>query len=212
MTEVTFSLDLHVLGPPLTFALSQDQTLHRKDLNPALHRLIGATPGGRCAVRCGMVSLRTETHIIIRLAIQFSETDPSVAARRHCWLGAGFSRAPRRPFRRREAVYTGTRVQRQRPIPMIAGKFCNGRLFSRSRCPAGPRTLEIPVEDQAAPESGSCVAKGSDPPALDRKKRTACATAPIRTSANDRSQPRQKFAEPVQNEASPRRPSPWKLA
>ena len=25
-----FSLDLHVLSPPLTFALSQDQTLHRK--------------------------------------------------------------------------------------------------------------------------------------------------------------------------------------
>ena len=30
MAEATFSLDLHVLGPPLTFALSQDQTLHRK--------------------------------------------------------------------------------------------------------------------------------------------------------------------------------------
>ena len=30
MTEVTLSLDLHVLSPPLTFALSQDQTLHMK--------------------------------------------------------------------------------------------------------------------------------------------------------------------------------------
>ena len=30
MAEATFSLDLHVLGPPLTFALSQDQTLRRK--------------------------------------------------------------------------------------------------------------------------------------------------------------------------------------
>ena len=29
----TFSLDLHVLGAPLAFALSQDQTLHFKDLN-----------------------------------------------------------------------------------------------------------------------------------------------------------------------------------
>src|SRR5262249_26108217 len=27
MAEATFSLDLHVLSPPLTFALSQDQTL-----------------------------------------------------------------------------------------------------------------------------------------------------------------------------------------
>jgi hypothetical protein len=27
-----FSRDLHVLGPPLTFALSQDQTLHLKEL------------------------------------------------------------------------------------------------------------------------------------------------------------------------------------
>src|ERR1043165_897395 len=37
MAEATFSLDLHVLGPPLTFALSQDQTLHRK-FEPALRR------------------------------------------------------------------------------------------------------------------------------------------------------------------------------
>ena len=41
MAEATFSLDLHVLGPPLTFALSQDQTLHRK-FEPALRR-----PGDR---------------------------------------------------------------------------------------------------------------------------------------------------------------------
>ena len=34
MTEVTLSLDLHVLSPPLTFALSQDQTLHMNCLFP----------------------------------------------------------------------------------------------------------------------------------------------------------------------------------
>ena len=45
MAEATFSLDLHVLGPPLTFALSQDQTLHRK-FEPALRRLIAGHPGG----------------------------------------------------------------------------------------------------------------------------------------------------------------------
>ena len=46
MAEAPFSLDLHVLGPPLTFALSQDQTLHRK-FEPALRRLIAALPGGQ---------------------------------------------------------------------------------------------------------------------------------------------------------------------
>jgi hypothetical protein len=32
-----FSLDLHVLGAPLTFVLSQDQTLQ---LNPVAHRVL----------------------------------------------------------------------------------------------------------------------------------------------------------------------------
>ena len=63
MAEATFSLDLHVLGPPLTFALSQDQTLHRK-FEPALHRLV-ATVRGTGRVRCGMVSLQTETHNLL---------------------------------------------------------------------------------------------------------------------------------------------------
>src|SRR5512138_1640387 len=47
MAEATFSLDLHVLGPPLTFALSQDQTLHRKFFDPALRRRIANLPGGK---------------------------------------------------------------------------------------------------------------------------------------------------------------------
>ena len=46
MAEATFSLDLHVLGPPLTFALSQDQTLHRK-FEPARRRLVVPVPGGK---------------------------------------------------------------------------------------------------------------------------------------------------------------------
>ena len=47
MAEATFSLDLHVLGPPLTFALSQDQTLHRKfDL---LYIVAFRLHGGACA-------------------------------------------------------------------------------------------------------------------------------------------------------------------
>jgi hypothetical protein len=61
MAEATFSLDLHVLGPPLTFALSQDQTLHRK-FEPALRRWIAAPPGGgRHPTWNGF--LLTETHL-----------------------------------------------------------------------------------------------------------------------------------------------------
>jgi hypothetical protein len=58
---------LHVLSPPLTFALSQDQTLHRKVLNPALPRLIEAIRGDDF-VRDGMVinqSQTRKTHISI---------------------------------------------------------------------------------------------------------------------------------------------------
>src|SRR3954467_8455068 len=61
MAEATFSLDLHVLGPPLTFALSQDQTLHRK-FEPTLRRWIAAPPGGgRHPTWNGF--LLTETHL-----------------------------------------------------------------------------------------------------------------------------------------------------
>ena len=76
MAEATFSLDLHVLSPPLTFALSQDQTLHRKYLNSALHRLIGAPPGGGLRPMWNGFYLRQKLTIFRnRLAIQFSETD-----------------------------------------------------------------------------------------------------------------------------------------
>ena len=77
MAEATFSLDLHVLGPPLTFALSQDQTLHRKVLNPALRRLVAAHPGGRQRPTWNGFYLRQKLTIFRnRLAIQFSETEP----------------------------------------------------------------------------------------------------------------------------------------
>src|SRR5215470_1776924 len=45
MAEATFSLDLHVLGPPLTFALSQDQTLHRKFWIPLYVACSGSVRG-----------------------------------------------------------------------------------------------------------------------------------------------------------------------
>ncbi len=48
MAEATFSLDLHVLGPPLTFALSQDQTLHRK-FEARSTLWIAPVPGGKDA-------------------------------------------------------------------------------------------------------------------------------------------------------------------
>src|SRR6185295_6866343 len=50
MAEATFSLDLHVLSPPLTFALSQDQTLHRK-FEPALRRALCGSVRGTAPTR-----------------------------------------------------------------------------------------------------------------------------------------------------------------
>jgi hypothetical protein len=53
MAEATFSLDLHVLSPPLTFALSQDQTLHRK-FEPWSQRRFGShRSGGNDGIRRG---------------------------------------------------------------------------------------------------------------------------------------------------------------
>ena len=75
MAEATFSLDLHVLGPPLTFALSQDQTLHRKVLNPALRRLIEVFRGEPSSDVEWFLSNRNSI-FLNWLAIQFSETDP----------------------------------------------------------------------------------------------------------------------------------------
>jgi hypothetical protein len=64
MAEATFSLDLHVLGPPLTFALSQDQTLRRKFEIPLYVTLgVGASGGQRPrATWNGFCSYEHETH------------------------------------------------------------------------------------------------------------------------------------------------------
>ena len=80
MAEATFSLDLHVLSPPLTFALSQDQTLHRK-FEPTLHRLIAPHPGGREHPTWNGFLL-TKPISIEWLAIQFSETETAAFRRR----------------------------------------------------------------------------------------------------------------------------------
>jgi hypothetical protein len=61
MAEATFSLDLHVLGPPLTFALSQDQTLRRKFKIPLYVALVWKRPGDDLHAQRGMVSVRTNT-------------------------------------------------------------------------------------------------------------------------------------------------------
>src|SRR4051812_20313283 len=99
MAEATFSLDLHVLGPPLTFALSQDQTLHRK-FEPALRCRIVKHPGGCIHVQRGMsFLLRQKPTSSKRLAIQFSETDPARKSPLGPLLGvlrSGFLSGPQR--------------------------------------------------------------------------------------------------------------------
>ena len=64
MAEATFSLDLHVLGPPLTFALSQDQTLRRKFRPRSTLRLCVGASGGRRprATWNGFCSYEHKTH------------------------------------------------------------------------------------------------------------------------------------------------------
>ncbi len=100
MAEATFSLDLHVLSPPLTFALSQDQTLHRK-FEPALRRLIAALRGEAASDVEWFLTYVTKPIIFRWLAIQFSETEPGGSGSRRrssprfvvegcCLYAAGF--------------------------------------------------------------------------------------------------------------------------
>ena len=67
MAEATFSLDLHVLSPPLTFALSQDQTLHRK-FEPALRCVVWERPGDSAHAQRGMVSFSNTKPTIFKTA------------------------------------------------------------------------------------------------------------------------------------------------
>src|SRR6187200_2949664 len=73
----SFSLNLHVLGLPLTFALSQDQTLHLKSGRLLFLALI-CTPS-RTRVRPGLLTGPRRNPVGIKpmtsLAIQFSKTD-----------------------------------------------------------------------------------------------------------------------------------------
>ena len=80
-----------MLSPPLTFALSQDQTLHRKVLNPALRRLIEAIRGERF-VRSGMVSIsdRNSQSSVTDLLSSFQRpiAEESQRSLRPLWRGA----------------------------------------------------------------------------------------------------------------------------
>ena len=64
MAEATFSLDLHVLGPPLTFALSQDQTLqlNLEELSALLNQKIELLEPSR--TRIGQPSFRRENRAV----------------------------------------------------------------------------------------------------------------------------------------------------
>ena len=69
-----FPLDLHVLGTPPAFVLSQDQTLQLRDFDPHLPPL---------ARRAGLVMIRNDMQTqgmrdrisTVSLAIQFSKTE-----------------------------------------------------------------------------------------------------------------------------------------
>jgi hypothetical protein len=73
----SFSHDLHVLGLPLTFALSQDQTLHLKIVDDVSSDFIPA-PGRSARDLTGARVCLVGIKPITLLAIQFSKTD--------CWL------------------------------------------------------------------------------------------------------------------------------
>jgi hypothetical protein len=74
-----FSLDLHVLGTPPAFVLSQDQTLQLRDFDPCLSsrqkRLLRGTWHGVLRINCCKLK-ECGTAFRRRLAIQISKTEP----------------------------------------------------------------------------------------------------------------------------------------
>ena len=80
----TFSLDLHVLGTPPAFVLSQDQTLQLRDsiLARPLARNVAWCTSNCCKLKeCGTAFRR-------RLAIQISKTEPHTLERESSLSGS----------------------------------------------------------------------------------------------------------------------------
>jgi hypothetical protein len=95
-----FSLDLHVLGAPLTFVLSQDQTLQ---LNLLEVNSVGYNRGdGSCLIGHDVLShrrgfhqpMRRPRHCTFLRTIQFSRTEPSSSIQESSSIDA-FPRHPR---------------------------------------------------------------------------------------------------------------------
>jgi hypothetical protein len=123
----SFSLDLHVLGLPLTFALSQDQTLHLYFVDDVSSDFIPT----RCSLPEGEAQpgqgLPVGIKPITLLAIQFSKTDRSLARAEHSSY-FDFSVNPGASFVFPGSPSPSIRARRgSRFLPQSSGK---GRSFS----------------------------------------------------------------------------------
>ena len=76
-----FSLDLHVLGTPPAFVLSQDQTLQLRDFDPHPSSLPSARNVAWCTSNCCKLK-ECGTAFRRRLAIQFSKTEQNPSSAR----------------------------------------------------------------------------------------------------------------------------------
>jgi hypothetical protein len=119
-----FSLDLHVLGTPPAFVLSQDQTLQLRIRFPSANSR--SAPGYRGARDSALKALRCPQYLR-GLAIQFSETDrPFLLRASDCHaLPPGFFLPDGTG-----ALRTALRELRQDPIePALDGplSICRGR-------------------------------------------------------------------------------------
>ena len=75
----TFPLDLHVLGTPPAFVLSQDQTLQLRDFDPSQYLFRGELAW--CTSMCCKLKGTRWTAFLRMLAIQFSKTEPKLSLR-----------------------------------------------------------------------------------------------------------------------------------
>ena len=134
-----FSLDLHVLGTPPAFVLSQDQTLQLRDFDPSQLPLARRT-GMVIHICCKLEGMRGP-HSKHRLAIQLSKTEL------HCSIQAALLRAALAALLRAALLRTlATTGSRRRPGWLKLGRRIYARRSKLSRGHFKENSAALPTE------------------------------------------------------------------
>ena len=165
-----FSLDLHVLGTPPAFVLSQDQTLQLRDFDPSQLPLSRRT-GMVLRFYCKLEGMRGP-HSILRLAIQLSKTELHRSNRaalirtlatagsrgRPCWFKSG-----RRMYFQRTLLSRGRFTENSAALPTEGPGYLHRAFFpvklarfALARRPASRGAASIPTPGSPSRVRSGC--------------------------------------------------------